>query len=102
MTATRYSSLWLVLLLFAQCTAPRYSHPNQYADEKITFGNGGGYSGLITEYTLLKNGQLFKKTTIDTAFQELPNLEASAVRQIFNNYHFLKLGKVFRNDPANR
>ncbi|MEZ4994879.1 MAG: hypothetical protein R2824_30960 [Saprospiraceae bacterium] len=31
-------------------------------ETQLRFGSGGGFTGMITEYTLLKNGQLFVRT----------------------------------------
>lgn len=96
-----YSFLLVAAFLLSQCASTKYTSPDQFPDAKITFGNGGGYAGLVTEYTLLENGQLFKKSSMDTVFQQLPKVKTADVKQIFNNYDFLKLEDISMNEPGN-
>ena len=47
---------------------------------QIHFGEGGGITGAITEYCLLKNGQLFDKKHFTEEFKAFKKIKKS-----FNN-----------------
>ncbi len=94
--------LLLVLIpLLSYCSSPKYATPSESPDAQIVFGSGGGYAGLVTEYTLLENGQLFKKTSVDETYGEFSKVDKQTVKQIFNNYAFLTIDKFKHNDPGN-
>ena len=89
----------IVCLGFA-CTPTRYT-PLDFPDAQIRFGSGGGFTGVITEYVLLENGQLFKKVSTSDDYEVLPKLKKNRTKQIFNNYHFLNLQTIEFNQPGN-
>jgi len=62
----------VLLAFFGQCKHPRYTADN-LPDEYLLFGNGGGFAGTETTYTLLENGQLFKSTSAAPQLVELKN-----------------------------
>jgi len=87
--------------LFAFCSTPKYTNPVDFPEERITFGSGGGIAGFVTEYVLLKNGQLFMKKTTDEQYQALDRVDKDQVEQIFKNYEFLNIGSVQHDHPSN-
>ncbi len=53
-------SLFFLLFFFIHSSCQKYTVDKLPATQ-IHFGEGGGITGAITEYCLLKNGQLFDK-----------------------------------------
>lgn len=90
----------LSTLLFAQCKVVKYT-PEKLPVKQILFGDGGGYANLETTYTLLENGQLFKRTGNDGKYEELKPLKASEARQIFEKVASLQLYKLDIYKPGN-
>lgn len=86
---------------FAFCSSPKYTTPAEFPDARITFGSGGGIAGLVTEYVLLENGQLFAKKTTDENYRVLTQVKKNKVKQIFKNYDFLKLADITHDHPSN-
>ncbi|MFT4664092.1 MAG: hypothetical protein ACI8YQ_002522 [Polaribacter sp.] len=93
-------SLLLVVLFYSSCKTTKYT-PTDFPDAQITFGSGGGFSGLVTDYTLLENGQLFKRSSKDKLFVPIKGVKKDAVAQAFKNFNFLGLDKMEVNDPGN-
>lgn len=90
----------LVLLLVFSCKTTKYS-PTDFPDQQITFGSGGGFSGIVTDYTLLSNGQLFKRSSTDNRFVELKSIKKQAAKQAIKNYTFLGINEVVHDAPGN-
>ncbi len=101
-----------LLTLVQSCTTKKYT-ATELPEERLVFGSGGGFSGKITEYTLLKNGQVFTKGGANTALQELEPLTKKEAKGFFkelpglaltdlkldkpgNMYYFLKVGEAER------
>ena len=64
----------------------------------LCFGNGGGFTGKVQQYTLLPNGSLFIGAGLDgTSY----TIEEAACKQIFSNYKLLRLSEMFINAPGN-
>jgi len=81
----RYFNLLLMSLLgLFSCKSTSYT-PMDYPEAMITFGSGGGFTGIKTEYTLLKNGQLFMKSSNDKEHTALKTVDKNKVIQIFEN-----------------
>ena len=76
--------------------------PDSYPKARIHFGSGGGVTGAITEYILLENGQLFKKSSLNETMLEAKKLIGNnQTKQLFSNYEFLGLNEVQVNKPGN-
>ncbi len=97
----RFSPLLLFLLLFAACSSSRYINPTEYPDARINFGHGGGFSGMVTEYVLLDNGDLLKKLTQVDSFEIVTTIDKDQTTQLFENYKFLNIESVDCNEPGN-
>ncbi len=97
----RFFPLSLFLLLFVACSTTRYNHPTEYPDARINFGHGGGFSGMVTEYVLLDNGQLLKKMNQVDSFEMVTTVDKNQTTQLFNNYKFLNIGSVQYDQPGN-
>lgn len=90
----------LAPLLFFQCKVVRYT-PEKLPVKQIMFGDGGGYANLETTYTLLENGQLFKRTGNDGKYEELKPMKASEAKQVFEKVASLQLYKLDIYKPGN-
>ncbi len=68
----------------------------------LTIGNGGGFTGEVTAYHILGNGDVLKTSTLggrDTTF--LKTLSPEELRQIHNQSENLKLKSTKFNHPGN-
>lgn len=92
-------TIYLVFVLGA-CKTTKFT-PSSYEKEQIIFGNGGGFSGAVVEYTLLSNGQLFKKNKMDNGQTEIAVIDKNKTTQFFEIYKLLKMDKRILNDPGN-
>jgi len=97
----RFLPSLLLLFLYVACSPTRYTKPTEYPDARINFGNGGGFSGMVTEYVLLDNGQLLKKLNQVDSFEIIATIDKNQTRQIFDNYSFLNIGSIVYNQPEN-
>jgi hypothetical protein len=97
----RFLSILLFLLVFIACSSNRYINPSEYPNERINFGDGGGFSGMVTEYSLLDNGQLLKKLNHADSFEMISTIDENQTTQLFNNYKFLDIGSLNHNQPGN-
>ncbi|WP_207435449.1 hypothetical protein [Sabulibacter ruber] len=73
----------------------------------MSWGNGGGVGGKVTEYVLLPNGQLFQKEPFTKQVKELASVSEKEAARMFqqateldlsfkhpgNVYQFIKLGE---------
>jgi len=72
-----------------------------YKGEQLHFGQGGGFTGIISHYALLDDGRLFQREPRDTSFTFITTWDKGFVEQMFSNYHQLDLGKVEHHHPGN-
>ncbi len=74
--------------------------PKAYKGEKIQFGQGGGFSGAVTEFLLPDDGRLFQMPWRDTTQEFISQWDKKFTKQIFHNYHALNLGDLSHNEPG--
>ncbi len=91
----------LLLFMFSlnSCKSTHQS-PYDFKGEKIIFGSGGGFSGKVTEYTLLSNGEFYKGTNTDQVYA-FKHKQNARVEQIFNSYKELNFGNLDINRSGN-
>jgi len=94
-----YLLLFTFILLMA-CNGSKYT-PTDYPNETITFGYSGGIANMTTEYSLLSNGQLFKKIDAEN-FEALPKVKSQQCDQLFKNIDFLGFKTMNLKDPGNK
>ena len=94
------SALLSILLLYACKT---YS-PADLPAHRLQFGSGGGFTGMVTEYTLLRNGQLFVRTGRAGAgeWEEMSRIKSSEARSLYQRWHDNTLFKERIQQPGNR
>ena len=56
----RFCILLLIISALFQCKSKDYLTPYDYDGRSISFGNGGGFTGKVTDFTLMDNGQIFQ------------------------------------------
>ncbi len=92
--------LLLSPLLFLQCKVVKYT-PDKLPAKQIIFGDGGGFYSLETTYTLLENGQLFKRAGNDGKYEELRPMKPAEAKAIFEKVASLQLYKLDIYKPGN-
>ena len=94
--------LFLLAVLSQSCNPTKVYTLDNYPDRRITFGNGGGFTGMTETYILFENGQLFYSyAKVGGNMQSLPPIETHIVDQVFTNFYTLHLDKALLNDPGN-
>jgi hypothetical protein len=95
------------LLLFAlipfslfSCKTETYTTSN-LPDVQLRFGNGGGFVGAYTEYILLENGQIFKRSELDGPLEELPKVKKAKAKKLFKQLEENNFLSMDRNAPGN-
>lgn len=90
----------LVISLTPSCKSSTLL-PSEYKGDQIHFGQGGGFTGMVTYFILLDDSRLFQKNTMDSTYTEVAEWENSFARQMFGNYKSLGLDKVEYYHPGN-
>ena len=80
----------------------QHKTPYDYKGQQIIFGQGGGFTGQVTEYTLLENGQLFAGTNQEGFVDELKSLDKNLVKQIFGTCKDLGFDTLALDNPGNQ
>lgn len=102
---TEMASKTLVLLaicslgILASCS-PAKEFPSKYSKDQIHFGQGGGFSGLITYYALLEDGRLFLRSQRDSTFTLVTTWDKNFVDQMFSNYKRFNFDQLDFNEPG--
>ncbi len=99
----KYFNLILVLclsLVLSNCKTTKYT-PENFPVNQIIFGDGGGFSGIITEYLLLENGQIFHKTSTKEGYSEMESIKKKEAEVFFEQLNELRLHKLDINHPGN-
>ena len=89
-----------ILVIFSTGCHPDTSFPAIYKGDQIAFGQGGGFSGQVTQFVLLDDGRLFQRPWRDTIVTFIDRWEKNFTKQIFQNYHTLKLENLTYNEPG--
>ncbi len=97
--------MWMLTLCsifsFTFCKSSKYT-PADYPDSQIRFGNGGGFTGQVTETCLLDNGTLFTGTGLQTkVYEKSGRIKKTIADQLFQNFQILNLGEVEYHHPGN-
>ncbi len=97
----RYINLIVMSLLgLFSCKSTSYT-PTDYPKAMVTFGSGGGFTGITTEYTLLENGQLFRKSSNEKEHTAVKSVDKNKTAQIFENIKTLKIANMKFNHAGN-
>ena len=88
------------LVLSPACKVTKYT-PDKLPIRQIVFGDGGGFAGIETSFTLLENGQLFKQVGVEGAFEELKSIKPKEAKALFDKVNSLQLFKLDIEKPGN-
>jgi hypothetical protein len=69
--------------------------------EKISFGNGGGFTGNVTEYTLFTNGEIERHQSITDEKTIIKTIDKNEVIKINNQISKLNYRTYTFNHPGN-
>ena len=93
------SALAMTCLLIA-CSSGKYT-PQKLPDNRLHFGSGGGFTGAVTEYILLENGQLFLADSYRKDTVELTTMSRAQAKGYFKSLDSLRLEKYDFYHPGN-
>lgn len=79
---------------------PAAEFPAKYKGQQIHFGQGGGFSGVVTYFALLEDGRLFQRALRDSTFTLVDRWDKPFVSQMFTNYRLLGLDRVDYYEPG--
>jgi hypothetical protein len=89
-----------ILTMLFSCKSTNFS-PKNYSESQLIVGNGGGVSGMIREYCLLDNGQLFTSKGVSGQWKAMRKLKKTQTREIFNKVTNLGLSTLKFDHPGN-
>lgn len=95
----------LCVLLFFQfalsSSCQKYTIDNMPTTQ-IHFGEGGGITGAITEYCLLKNGQLFDKKHFTESFKSFKKVKKRKAKKCFKTLDKMEFEKIALDNPGDK
>lgn len=98
----RLSPIFLMLTaLWAACASAPPGDPAAYTQAKVYFGSGGGITGAVTTYCLLKNGHLYEQKWRDTAFAYLHRVPRNQTAALFEQIEGLSESDRSLQAPGN-
>lgn len=63
-------------------------------EDRIEWGEGGGFAGSFTTYVLLKSGQIFKDESMNPGWKEIMVIDDKEARKLFREFKSEKLDEV--------
>jgi hypothetical protein len=97
---SRNTLLILIIFTFFSCKSTLLP-PDQYKQEQLIFGSGGGFSGAYNEYMLLDDGRLYERGKDKTSLNQLKVVSSKITTQVFQNIRTFGLDKYKHNEPQN-
>lgn len=82
------------------CKVAKYT-PDKLPARQLIFGNGGGFAGIETSFTLLENGQVFRQTGVEGSYEELKSIRPKEAKALFSKLSSLQLYKLDIEKPGN-
>ena len=89
------------IFLLTQCKTADYATTHEYEGRSISFGNGGGFTGKVLDFTLMDNGQIFKGANQEGNVSMIRKISKEQVDQIFSTYDVLNFADKTVNSPGN-
>lgn len=89
-----------IMILLFSCKSTQYT-PKNYRETQLIVGSSGGVSGMIREYCLLDNGQIFVSKGIAGDWKALKYVKSSKVRSFVSRAKDLGLDTLHFNHPGN-
>ena len=96
------TGLLSIALLAINCKSNKPKYTTETLPEKqIRWGSGGGFTGKVTTFTLLENGQLFEHSSLTQTTAELPATKAKTAKGMFSAATNLDLANIKIDSPGN-
>lgn len=92
-------SAWLIMAL--ALSACKTYQANQLPATQLRFGSGGGFTGAVTEYVLLENGQIFVRESLNGDYQPLGKVKKERAKALYQTWETSGLAKKTFEHPGN-
>ncbi len=90
----------MLLALLPGCKQKQYT-PKNHKGSQIVAGSSGGVTGMLKEYILLDNGQLFLSKGLKGEWKAIGKLKRTVARDLFKKAEALDLGGKRFSHPGN-
>ncbi len=100
MKKTKLLPLCILIILF-QAGCSRKVTMEKIPTPQISFGSGGGFTNLITEYILLEDGKIVKKSKEGERYDIIARIGKDKAAQCYIGAKVLKLDTLQFNEPGN-
>lgn len=90
----------LILLLMVAGCHHSTQFPSNFKGKQVEFGQGGGFSGAVTQFVLLDDGRLFQRPWHDSTLVFIDRWKSNLTSQLFQNYETLNLQNLSYNEPG--
>lgn len=90
----------LAFSLLASCKSQQYTAEN-LPEQQLLFGEGGGFTGAVTEYILLENGQIFKNYSLNDSTIELGHVKKRTAKDMMKKIQAMQLDTMDVKQPGN-
>lgn len=87
------------LAIVAGCAHSK-DFPQHYKHDQIHFGQGGGFTGMLTYYALLEDGRLYQRDMKDSSFTQVDTWKHDFVTQMFSNYKLFRFDTIDHYEPG--
>lgn len=91
--------LLTLISLFSGCHSSRSA--KKAKEPQISFGSGGGFTGLVEEFILHKNGTLFKVNAVGKDTVLIKTLDKKTTNAFFENISTNTMQKLELNQAGN-
>jgi hypothetical protein len=92
--------LFFLLPFLFQCNRTTYTSADFPADY-LTFGSGGGYSGEVTTYFVLPNGQVFQHSSLGSDTLAYTQISKRSAKSLMDDFTSLGLDTLNFYHPGN-
>jgi len=93
--------LLFLMMYVVSCSSNEVFVPSQYQDNFITIGNGGGFTGVVTQFYILPDGKVFKAVPLSDSVVIVGTINKSLAAQQFEIYRNFNLKEMKLDDPGN-
>lgn len=82
------------------CCSSTREFPEKYKRDQIHFGQGGGFTGMVTYFVLLEDGRLFQRQMKDSTYTYADRWDQDFVKQMFSNYKLFHFDQLSYYEPG--
>ncbi len=94
-------SVIITLFLFSMgCKSKKYTM-EQVPASQLVFGSGGGFSGIVKEYSLLQNGEIITKMDKSTTYEKVGSINEQVAKGLFSTVTKFTTKKYKLDSPGN-